>query len=440
MAIGTNPGGGTLSGTLTRSAVAGVATFTDLSINQSGTGYTLRATSGALPAAQSSAFNITGGSVVVAAGAGQTGLKGFALNVPPAVLVRDAANAPLPNVQVTFQVTGGGGSLTGATATTDANGVATVGSWTVQLGTNTLTATVAGAGITGNPVTFTATGVNGAFHIDVRFLTPMSASRQAVFTNAAARWELLVYGDVPNISVNVPAGFCGSNSPHLQETVDDIVIYATVDSIDGPSNILGSAGPCGIRTSGKLPFLGAMVFDSADVAQLESDGQLDEVILHEMGHVLGYGTIWTDLSLLKNSGTSSSHFSGAQSILAFDRSGGQSFSGAKVPVENCVGFPPGVCGPGTQDAHWRELVFVSELMTGFIGAGANPLSVVTTASMGDLGYTVNDAGSDAYAVTNPVAAVQGRPRPARELKDDILRIPVIEVDAGGRVVGVHPPR
>jgi hypothetical protein len=60
--------------------------------------------------------------------------------------------------------------------------------------------------------------------------------------------------------------------------------------------------------------------------------------------------------------------------------------------------------------------------------------------MGDLGYAVNYAASDPYIVTNPVAAVQGRPRPALELKDDILRIPVIEVDAAGRVVGVHPPR
>ena len=41
MAIGTNPGGGTLSGTTTVAAVAGVATFSNLSINKAGTGYTL---------------------------------------------------------------------------------------------------------------------------------------------------------------------------------------------------------------------------------------------------------------------------------------------------------------------------------------------------------------------------------------------------------------
>lgn len=435
LAIATNPSGGTLLGTLSHAAVAGVATFANLSIDQIGTGYRLRATSGVLISAPSATFNITGsGSVVVSAGNGQTGLVGFALNVAPAVLVRDAANAPVANAQVTFAVASGGGGVTGEDATTNANGIATVGSWTVQIGTNTLTATVAGSGITGNPVTFTATGAQAAYDIDVRFLTPMSPSRQAAFTNSAARWASLIYGNVPNIPVNLSAGACGPNSPALNETIDDIVIFATIDSIDGPGEILGQAGPCFIRNSGKLPLLGVMIFDSADVAQLELDGQFELVILHEMGHVLGYGTIWTDLGLLVGGGGPDPHLVGAQAIAAFDRSGGQGYvAGAKVPVEDC-------CGPGTQDAHWRELVFVNELMTGFLDAGANPLSVTSTASMGDLGYVVNYAASDSYIVVNPVAAHGARLRPPLALKHDILRVPLVEVDAAGRVVQVHPPR
>src|SRR5207247_6345429 len=43
MALGANPGGGTLSGTTPVAAVGGVATFTDLIINKTGTGYTLTA-------------------------------------------------------------------------------------------------------------------------------------------------------------------------------------------------------------------------------------------------------------------------------------------------------------------------------------------------------------------------------------------------------------
>ncbi|MDP2914371.1 MAG: carboxypeptidase regulatory-like domain-containing protein, partial [Candidatus Aminicenantes bacterium] len=58
ISIGTNPGGGTLSGTLTKAAVAGVATFNDLKLNAAGTGYTLSATAAALTAATSGAFNV----------------------------------------------------------------------------------------------------------------------------------------------------------------------------------------------------------------------------------------------------------------------------------------------------------------------------------------------------------------------------------------------
>src|SRR5438477_2462044 len=59
MAIGTNPSSGTLSGTTPVNAVAGVATFSGLSINKTGTGYTLQATSGGLTSAASNTFNIT---------------------------------------------------------------------------------------------------------------------------------------------------------------------------------------------------------------------------------------------------------------------------------------------------------------------------------------------------------------------------------------------
>lgn len=62
VAVASNPGGGTLSGTTTRNANFGVAAFTGLSINQVANGYTLAATSTGLASATSSAFNIIAGS------------------------------------------------------------------------------------------------------------------------------------------------------------------------------------------------------------------------------------------------------------------------------------------------------------------------------------------------------------------------------------------
>ncbi|HVE85973.1 MAG TPA: hypothetical protein VND93_24120, partial [Myxococcales bacterium] len=58
VAIGTNPGGGTLSGITTVSASAGVAVFSNLSIDKAGTGYTLTAASAPLTGATSTAFDI----------------------------------------------------------------------------------------------------------------------------------------------------------------------------------------------------------------------------------------------------------------------------------------------------------------------------------------------------------------------------------------------
>jgi hypothetical protein len=65
IALGANPGETTLGGTLTVNAVNGIATFSNLTIGALGTGYTLNATSGALPSVTSSAFNITPPSITI---------------------------------------------------------------------------------------------------------------------------------------------------------------------------------------------------------------------------------------------------------------------------------------------------------------------------------------------------------------------------------------
>src|SRR5206468_5927342 len=58
IALGTNPSGGTLSGTTTVTAVNGVATFSNVRIDRAGNGYTLQAAASGLTAATSAAFNV----------------------------------------------------------------------------------------------------------------------------------------------------------------------------------------------------------------------------------------------------------------------------------------------------------------------------------------------------------------------------------------------
>ncbi len=59
IAFQSNPAGGTLSGTLNRTVLNGVAMFDDLSVNNFGSGYRLTASGGSLPAAVSAPFDIT---------------------------------------------------------------------------------------------------------------------------------------------------------------------------------------------------------------------------------------------------------------------------------------------------------------------------------------------------------------------------------------------
>ena len=91
-------------------------------------------------------------------GGGQSAPAGASVPIRPAVRVLDQEGRPVAGYPVTFVVTGGGGSVTGETQTTAANGVARAGEWTLgeTPGTNTLEARA--ASLAGSPVTFTAEG------------------------------------------------------------------------------------------------------------------------------------------------------------------------------------------------------------------------------------------------------------------------------------------
>ena len=375
-------------------------------------------------------------SIIVSSGNNQTGLTGFAVNTPPAALVRDASNNPVQGVTVNFAVTVGGGSVTSATATTNLQGIASVG-WTINAGANTLTASVAGIA---TPATFNATGVASTFNITLRNVQGSSptAPQQAAFDSAAARWSRVIFGDLSDVPVSIPAGACGRPEiPASNETVDDVLIFVMLVPIDGVGGILGSAGPCSVRGSNSLTVYGLMRFDTADLGTMEGNGTLRDVILHEMGHVLGLGTLWNLKGLLTGGGTADPYFTGAQANARFDEIGGIDYTGGgTVPVENCVGIPG--CGAGTRDGHWRELnVFDNELMTGYIDIPA-PLSVVTAAQFTDLGYQVNLGETDAFTLSFLMRSLRAAGGGVH-LRDDIYRTPILVMDAAGRVVRVVQP-
>jgi adhesin/invasin len=161
----TGGGGGVTGGSATSNA-SGIATVGSWTLGTTAGSNTLSATSAGLTGSPLT-FTATGvagaaSQIAVNAGNGQSATAGTAVATAPSVIVRDAFNNPVAGVAVTFAVTGGGGSVTAGSTTSNASGIATVGSWTLgtTAGGNTMTAT--SAGLTGSPVGFTATGTAGA--------------------------------------------------------------------------------------------------------------------------------------------------------------------------------------------------------------------------------------------------------------------------------------
>ncbi len=365
-------------------------------------------------------------------GGGQSGGAGAALPQSLVVEATDALGNPIQGLAVEFRVAAGGGSVQPASASTALDGrasaVFTLGS---DVGSpQQVTATLAGTDLV---VTFAATATSG-FDITLRYLsTPTSAQGEA-FASAVARWETIIIGDVADLRANAAAASCGENSPALAQVVDDILIFITLEPIDGPGSVLGAAGPCFIRVPGNLSVVGRMRFDTDDLAVLEQEGALQDVILHEMGHVLGIGTLWPQFGLLVGpslSGGLDPHFAGAGAISAFNAAGGGTYAGGnKVPVEATGGL-------GTADSHWRETVLDNELMTGFVAQAGNPLSAITVRSLADMGYVVNLSGADSFTLG---AALRAGPFARRwHLENDVIRGPIYRMDQTGTVVGVvHP--
>ncbi|MCG8469098.1 MAG: hypothetical protein MJB57_12985 [Gemmatimonadetes bacterium] len=95
-------------------------------------------------------------------------------------------------------------------------------------------------------------------------------------------------------------------------------------------------------------------------------------------------------------------------------------------------------GSGTVNAHWRETVFGGELMTGWIDPGSNPLSLVTVQSMADMGYTVDTAAADSYAVPSALLVpAPDRGRASVRMIDDIWIVPIEILASDGSRVGLY---
>ncbi len=228
-----------------------------------------------------------------------------------------------------------------------------------------------------NQFTQTLPGASGAdpggfLQIQLNYLdNKLSASQKAIVASAVARWqEMLLTSLAVQIEVEVTA-------------------------IDGAGKRAAQAAPRMFRSTGTpLPSLGRITIDEADLATAESQGWLKNLLLHEMGHIFGIGTIWSR-SLLTGAGGADPRFTGPRGTSEYRAIFGTSENSVSVENTGLV---------GSIGAHWRKSVFGDELMTPSVGSGT-PTSRITIGAMHDFGYAVNYLAADAYAKPSGSALV-----------------------------------
>lgn len=211
---------------------------------------------------------------------------------------------------------------------------------------------------------------------------------------AASRWEQII-----------------SAKTSLDE--HDLRIDVTFDG-NLPSNILGQAGVTHYKyhQGHQIPYRGIMIlstknWESQKLAK-KSNGLTNAyyTVLHEMGHILGIGTMWSQNKLLNASG----QYVGARALEEY-RKIIKNPDAPCVPVEDDGGG--GTAGYHVEegeepnvskndrhayhDGNRHALPGLDrELMTGWaeVDAGPEPLSALSVAMLEDIGYTVNYAYCD----------------------------------------------
>ena len=250
------------------------------------------------------------------------------------------------------------------------------------------------------------------FDIDLNYTGP--AAFQSAFDNAEARWEQIITGWSDGLNITATTG--GNPDYSVGDDLFSLFIDANVGTIDGAGGVLGSAGPTDLVNDGSviLASRGAMNFDVADIQNLANAGLLEDVILHEMGHVLGIGTLWQTNGLYTN-GTGTyfgenaleqyqTEFNPNATFVPIELGGGGGTANGHLDEAFAVGGGDTVLDPaGTVVVDPNNVNFgrsrSEALLTGFLGGGGNFISNTTGGFLQDLGYEIN------------FAAIQGVPEP-----------------------------
>src|SRR5258706_16414595 len=124
--------------------------------------------------------------------------------------------------------------------------------------------------------------------IDVRYLNTLTPSQQNAVSAAAGKWMHALSKNLGDFRFKSAAADCFPDEPALDETHHNLLLFVSVGEIDGPGGSFAFTSICGISSRDTLPVLSRIRLDRADLDSMEALGILQSVILHEMGHALGF--------------------------------------------------------------------------------------------------------------------------------------------------------
>ena len=278
--------------------------------------------------------------------------------------------------------------------------------------------------------TLTAQGVS-EFPLDIvdgDGQRPLPLRVRLSMERVAKKWRSVIRTAPPGEFVNLQVGECRNAVP-VSQFINGVRVLVKLDTL--PSRLAGLGGPCVMRANG-LPLVGTVSLNFLNYNSL-NDRKLDDLLQHEVGHVLGLGTLWNRgrFSDLVNGDSSATDpiFVGPNALVAFTRLGRSTqFARRRVPLQL------GALG------HWRIDAFASELMAPALSAIVQPTSAVTVGALRDLGWTVEPEAYDEYTLPDAVVSGAASPRmqsaagPLLLSLDGDELLPQLMILSGGRKV------
>lgn len=226
--------------------------------------------------------------------------------------------------------------------------------------------------------------------IDIRYLSVLTTGQKSVVSAAADRWTHALLTDMGNFQLSFASNDCFIGEPAVNELHHNLLLFVSAEAVDGPHGTLAYTQVCG-QSNRDLPIVSHIRVDAADLDSLEIKGLLASVVMHEMGHALGFNPlVWKRKGLISGD-QADPYFIGLSAQTEFARRV-PSYMGKPVPLEDIGQL-------GDKSSHWRWTVFGDELMIGALVPGYHyPLSSVTLGLFRDIGYDVDMAAAEPYPV------------------------------------------